>query len=192
MKKLAITSIAVLIALCGFIAILYFLPGNCCGEKHGCEMRDAKCSGEHDAKSSCSEAPGDKCSSEEKDCKHEGKCGDKKESCKAHGNHSCEMGEMESGHGCEMKDGPNGCKTGNERRIVKEWTDKDGKVHREVKVMINGDGKGDAHMSCPMEMGAHSGCCCCCMMMHGGMNSCGHGMDSMEADTVRMKVRGKL
>jgi hypothetical protein len=157
MKKLAVTSIAVLIALCGFIAILYFLPGGCCGDKQGCEMRESKCSGEKEG------------------CEHKGKCGEEKEKCMGHGDHSQ---KMESGHGCEMKDGPNGCKSGNDRK---------------VKIMINGDGKGDVHMSCPMETGDHSGCCGCCMMNQQGWGKCWEtNSDSSKTDSVRMKVRGKL
>src|ERR1044071_7744650 len=123
MKKLAITSVVVLIALIGFTAVLYFLPGgDCCVKKEGCEMRmhDQQCSGDMG--------------------KHEG-CG------KGQGHHD----------GCMQ-----------EKRMVKEWKDADGKVHKEVKVIIGGEGDGMEMRSCPMESGDHSGCCGCCMMKQGG------------------------
>ncbi|MEO5641825.1 MAG: hypothetical protein ABIQ40_19000 [Bacteroidia bacterium] len=156
MKKLAITSVAVLIALIGFTAILVFLPcgDGCHGKKDGCELREAKCSGD------------------KKDCTHAGKCGDEKSGC-----------EMGKGH-------HDGCGSGNEKCSMKEWTDADGKCHKEVKVVINGDGKGDMHGACPMENADHSGCCGCCPMKNGGANSC-HG-DAEENDSVKVKVRGKL
>ena len=113
MKKLAITSVVVLIALIGFIAVLCFLPGNnCCGKQEGCEMREAKCSGE---------MRGDKCGG-----KHEG-CG------KGQGHHE-------------------DCGNANEKRMVREWKDADGKVHKEVKVIIGGEGDGmNMGSGCPME-----------------------------------------
>ncbi|MDQ3111124.1 MAG: hypothetical protein M3R17_14620 [Bacteroidota bacterium] len=161
MKKLAVTSIAVFIALCGFIAILCFLPcnENCCGGNDECNKQETKCSGE------------------KKDCDHDAKCSGDNESCHEG------KGEHRGGH--------DGCGGGNENCSVREWKDGDGKCPKEVKVIINGDGKGDAHGSCPMEMGDHSGCCGCCMMKHGGGMNCS-GMDSMGEDSVRIKVRGKL
>ncbi len=174
MKKLAITSFAVLVALIGFTAILVFLPCGdvCCGEK--------------------TEQHGSNCSGEKKDCKHEGKCEDKKSGC----THEGKCGKEKSGcgsenhgngkSGCDKGEGNHeGCGGGNEKCMVREWTDADGKVHKEVKVMIDGDGKG---MSCPMEGSNHSACCGCCPMKNG--NS--HGHDSAGNDSVRIKVRGKL
>lgn len=168
MKKLAITSVAVLIALIGFTAILFFLAGGegCCGEKEGCEMHDAKSSGEKEA------------------CSHDGKssCGSE-EKC-SHKSEGCGKGQ---GH---QED----CGGGNEKCTMKEWKDADGKMHKEVKVTFGGEGCGGDHQyegkACPMEMGDHSGCCGCCMMKNGGgMNWSG---DSAGSDSVRIKVRGKL
>jgi hypothetical protein len=148
MKKLAITSVAVLIALIGFTAVLCLLPGgNCCGERDGCEMHDGKC-------------PHEKGMSD-------GKCSHDKS-------------------GCEMNEG----KCGGEKRIVKEWKDADGKMHKEVKVTIGGDGDMQMGGSCQMGNNGQGGCCCCCMMMMNGHD--GMMNDSMKMDTVRVKVRGKL
>jgi hypothetical protein len=153
MKKLAITSVAVLIALIGFTAVLCLLPGgNCCGERDGCEMHDGKCPHEKGMSG--------------------GKCSHDKD-------------------GCEMEEG----KCGGEKRMVKEWKDADGKMHKEVKVTIGDEGCGGDYQyekgACQMGNGGQNGCCCCCMMMMNGhgemMNS-----DSMKMDTVRVKVRGKL
>lgn len=182
MKKLAITSVAVLIALIGFTAILVCLPcgdGFCAVEDshNGCEM--------HNGKSSCAEASGDKCSGEKGTCGHEGKssCGSE-EKC-SHNSEGCGKGQ---GH-------HDGCGGGHEKCSMKEWTDADGKCHKEVKVTVGGEGCG-AHQfegkGCPMEMGDHNGCCGCCMMKHGGGMNC--MMDSAGSDSVRVRVRvrGKL
>ncbi len=134
MKKLALTSFAVLVALIGFTAILVCLPCNNdrCGSHEGCEMSDGKCDG-----------------------------------------------------------GKESCQKGNEKRIVKKWTDADGKVHEEVTVTVGDDG--GAMGTCPMEMGDHSGCCGCCQMKNGGGHcNMGEGGDSIKVDTATVKVRGKL
>lgn len=173
MKKLAITSVAVLIALIGFTTVLCLLPGgNCCsGEREGeCEMWKGKCpheKGEYRM--------------------GEGKCEDRPEGCEMHKG-KCEGEKNE----CEGEKG----ECGHERTMVKEWKDADGKMHKEVKVIVGGDEEmgGSCQMhsgggSCNMGMGNMGhGCCCCCMMMN--MKGC--RMDSMKMDTTRVKVRGKI
>jgi hypothetical protein len=178
MKKLAITSVAVLIALIGFTAALYMIPcGDCCGQQEGCEMHDAKssCDKSHGDKSPCDKSSGDKCSGMKQGCGS------------GHGHHK-------GGHGCgKGQGGHDGCGGGNEKCMVKEWKDADGKVHKEVKVIVGGEGHCGMEMSsgCPMDNGAHGGCCGCCPMKNGGgkENCCG---DSVGSDSVRVKVRGKL
>ncbi len=188
MKKLAITSFAVLVALIGFTAILVFLPCGdvCCGEKT--EQHGSKCSGE---KKDCKHEG--KCDNKKSGCAHEGKCGKEKSGCAHEGKcgkekSGCGSGNHENGKsGCDKGEGSHeGCGGGNEKCMVREWTDADGKVHKEVKMMIDGDGKG---MSCPMENSNHSACCGCCPMRNGGGY---HHGDSSGSDSVRIKVRGKL
>jgi hypothetical protein len=115
----------------------------------------------------------------------------------------CEMkdGNGKCGHDEACKDGDSkcsgheGCENGKENCQIKEWTDADGKCHKEVRVTVGGDGDqmggcnmqmGNGGSSCNMQMGNH-GCCCCCMMMSG----CSMG-DSAKSDTAHVKVRGKL
>lgn len=189
MKKLALTAVGVAIVLVGFMAILYCLPcnTNCCDERERCEMKEG----------------GGKCSGEHKGCdKGDMKCSGKME--------GCEKGDMK----CSGK--MDGCE-GKEKCSVKEWKDAEGKCHKEVKVIVGGDGHGMDMMGggecgmhgkmqmgeggCDMKgkmqmgegcsmmkMGGHGGCCCCCMMM---MNHCGMG-ESDKSDSVHVKVRGKL
>lgn len=112
-------------------------------------------------------------------------------------------------HHCDGK--KSGCE-GKETHCVKEWKDADGKMHKEVRIEIRGDGDmksecgGHGEMrggcqdkknsSCEAggEMPVH--CCCCTMMMqmHGGMmDHCKMEKDSMVLDTsVRIKIRSKL
>lgn len=181
MKKLALTSIGVAIALVAFMTILYCLPcnENACGDRDRCEMKDGggKCHGEEDGCAmgdmKCKNEKG--CEGKEMRCEKEWKDADGK--CHkevkvmiggAHGmmGEGCGMhGDMKMGHGeCgmhgKMKMGEGGCG-------MKE------------KMQMGG--------GCSMmKMGGHG--CCCCMMM---MNHCGMG-DSMEGDSVHVKVRGKL
>jgi hypothetical protein len=96
-----ITSVAVLIALIGFTAVLCLLPcnGDCChGERDGkCEMRDGKCPYE---KGECSMGEG-KCEEGHEGCGMEqGKCSGGHEGCSMH--KGCGMEGMENGK-CEMK-----------------------------------------------------------------------------------------
>jgi hypothetical protein len=119
MKKLMITSVAVLIALIGFTAVLCFLPGeNCCGDRDKCEMRDGKCPHE---KGECSMSEG-KCEGGQESCGMEhGKCGMEgmeHGKCGMEGmeNGKCGMEGMEngkcmmhSGGSCTMEMGNHGC-----------------------------------------------------------------------------------
>lgn len=99
-----------------------------------------------------------------------------------------------------------------ETRTVKEWKDKDGKMHKEIQIEIVSDGAGacggpgemkggckehgDMRGECGPEGGMPMGGCCCCgkMQMHGGMmDHCEMKKDSVVLDTtVRIKIRGKI
>jgi hypothetical protein len=119
-------------------------------------------------------------------------CCEKKEGCEMR-EEKC-GGEMHGGkpEGCGKGQGHHeGC--GQEKCMVKEWKDADGKVHKEVKVIIDGKGNDmNRGNGCPMESMDHSGCCGCCMMKQGGGSCKMMKIDSIETDSVRVKVRGKL
>lgn len=169
MKRLFANALIVLAALVGFIVVLFFLPAN---------------------PGSCGEG-------KEGDCHRQGKCHDTEMSC-PHQMH--DGGDMASCHGKEMKcgGGMESCQ-GNKDECMKEWKDADGKMHKEIRIEIHGDGKEGCGMHEEMESGCggmnmHGGCCCCCrmMMMGGGMHQ-EMMKDSMQLDTtVRVKIRGKM
>src|ERR1041385_4105500 len=98
MKKLMITSVAVLIALIGFTAVLCLLPcnGSCC---HG--ERDGKC--DHEGHPSCSfmgEMRDGKCPYDKGECSMgEGKCEEGHEGC------GMEQGKCSMHEGCSMHKG---------------------------------------------------------------------------------------
>ena len=98
MKKLAITSVVVLIALIGFTTVLCLLPGgNCCGYHNRYEMHDGKC------------PHGQSCEGMEGKCEgmENGKCGmqgmeNGKCGMQGMGNGKCGMQGMENGK-CGMQ-----------------------------------------------------------------------------------------
>ena len=165
MKKLTLLAAGVLLALIGFIAVLYFLPGsNCCGHEQRCEKewKDGDGRMHKEVRVEIRDGEGMQC---------------------PHGEMHGGCGEMQMHGGCGDMKMEGGCPHGDMQM--------QGGCGGDMKMKMDSG----CQMKMPMMgCGGMHGCCCCCMMMmHGGMDHCMMN-DSMKMDTTRMKmkVRGKI
>ncbi|MBI3510049.1 MAG: hypothetical protein HY064_05260 [Bacteroidetes bacterium] len=176
MKKLAITSAAVFIALIGFIVILWLIPcnGKCCRWKNNCqmEMKDGKC-GDNDH---CRQIV--------------------TETCDSNGNIHKEVRIIvgDDDDGCPMMNGGNSCDKDNGGCSMKGNS-----CPMPVRPDCQGGGNGNCKMDkdggCGMQM--MNGCCCCCcrmMMMNCNGGSCKGDSASCKKDSVdkHIKIRKKM
>jgi hypothetical protein len=161
MKRLALLSTGVLLALIGFTAVLYFLPINSAG--HCAAGNKMECSDEK----ACMHAGGHSSHADGKGCAHKGGC--------THGNMHKEV-RIEMHGACGHKSKAMRCEENGEM--------KSGCAHGAEKMSCGGTGEmaavcGDAKsMHGGMEV---MGCCCCkMMMMHHA-----HGDSIKVTDSVR-------
>lgn len=165
MKKLLGYAVGVLVAMAGFIAVLYLLPDKGCGGEH-CSMDHSMCK-EQRKERVWTDAEG-----------------------KVHKEVIVTMEEGGGMDGCKMHHGSEGkmeggCKMHGDSKMDGEC------AHGDMNMEGGCGAHGQMNMeggSCEMK-GNMGGCCCCCrmMMMH-GMEK-----DSMMLDTtVRIKIRSKI